>query len=639
MLAGATQKNRIAQLTTPLGPDKLLLTSFNAVEELSRPFEIRIEAESADANLDFDAALGRNCAIRFVTQTNKTRHFSGILVEATWTGTILDRHEYELVLRPWLWLLTQASENRIFQMMSVVEVLQKVFTDIGFTNVELKLQESYPKFEYCVQYNESHFAFVSRLMERCGIYYYFKHESDKHILVLADAKGSHTAIPDLPRCRFLPNGDRLRDQEENLSRWHVGRVFRTGRVTVNAFDFDKPNANLHHSQSQPGGHQHDSLELYENIEKYKHGQEEDLGQKYAKALLHSRQSQDRRRTAEGDAPSLFPGGLVTIDGQLNQAEKKEYLVVSASHAFVGEAYASGYGAGTDNSYQGRYVLQPSDRPYKAPIVTPWPKMSGPQTATVTGPKGEEIHTDKHGRVKVQFHWDRQGKRDEKSSRWVRVAQMHSGKGWGSLVLPRIGMEVVVEFIEGDPDRPLIVGTVYNGDNPVPYGQPANKTQSGIKTRSSKNGGEGDYNEFMFEDKKGSEFVRLHAEKDYNVTIEDRETKVVKGKNKGEHGDAKKLGGPDDNDARVTTIEKGDDNLIIKVGNQKLHVGNDQGAYVIGHSQLEAKKSITFICGGSKIEMLPTKITITTDALEMKDKVSKHESTMSMVKKSPKIELN
>jgi type VI secretion system secreted protein VgrG len=619
----------MAELETPLGRDKLLLTSFTVNEQLGEPFEIRIEAISADENLDFNAALGKPCSIRFQTSANKKRMFSGILVEAAWSGPRDHGHAYEVILRPWFWLLHHAADSRIFQQMTVIEIIEKVFTDAGFRDFQNDTKESYKKLDYCVQYRESHFNFASRLMEEFGIYYYFKHTKEKHVLVMADGKSCHTPIPDLPECRFLQPGEQMRDEEETLSSWTAGRQFHTGKVTINAFDFDKPGANLRHDQAQPGGYQHDSLEFSEYPEKYKQGEEGDLGKKFAAAVLHSRQGQDRRRSAEGDAPSLYPGGLTKIVKHPTQGENKEYLVVAVSHAFVGEAFRSGAGGGGDNSYRGNYVLQQSDRPFKTPLATPRPVVAGPQTATVVGPEGEEIHTDKHGRIKVKFHWDRSAEKNEKASRWVRVAQVWSGKAWGGVYIPRIGMEVVVEFIEGDPDRPLVVGTVYNGSNTPPNELPANKTQSGIKSRSTKGAGPANYNEFLFEDKKGSEFVRMHAEKDLTITVEDAETRVVKGKNKKDVGET----------TRETTIEKGDDVQTVKTGDRLVKIGRDWTVDVGRDVLIKAESSITLKCGESTIVMKPATITIKTPSLSISTDNTKIEATMQIEEKAALIKLN
>jgi type VI secretion system secreted protein VgrG len=607
MSSKPTQADRIAELVTRLGTDKLVLSSFEVTEELSKPFEIRVECLSTDQNIDFNPALGQKAHIRYNTIGKAKRYFSGMLVEASWFGEREAMSSYQIVLRPWFWLLTQASDCRIFQNKTPLQIIEDVFKKSGFTDFEIKTTENYKAIDYYVQYRETNFDFVCRTMETFGIYYYFKHSADNHIMVLADAKSSHQPIPSLPKCRFIGMGERTRDTEETLSSWLSGRMFRTGKVTVKAFDFDKPSANLTADHTSGGGYAHDTLEVYDYPEKYKQGEESDLGQKYAKARLQAAQSLDKRRHAAGDAASLFPGGLTTLEKHPMDSENKEYLVVAATHSFVAESYRSGSSSASGDSYSGHYTLQLSDRPFRALIETPKPVIYGPQTAVVVGPKGEEIYTDKHGRIKVQFHWDRQGKNDDKSSRWIRVSQTHSGKGWGGVYLPRIGMEVVVEFIEGDPDRPLVVGTVYNGDNKMPYDMPTNKTQAGMKTRSSKGGGEANYNEFVFEDKKGSEFVRFHAEKDMDYTVEDKETRTVKGKNKKAAGET----------TRATVIEKGDDILTVKTGDQHVTIGRDQIIDVAENITMKAGTSITLKVGLSTITMTKSSITIKSPTITVK----------------------
>jgi type VI secretion system secreted protein VgrG len=607
MSSKPTQADRIAELVTRLGTDKLVLSSFEVTEELSKPFEIRVECLSTDQNIDFNPALGQKAHIRYNTIGKAKRYFSGMLVEASWFGEREAMSSYQIVLRPWFWLLTQASDCRIFQNKTPLQIIEDVFKKSGFTDFEIKTTENYKAIDYYVQYRETNFDFVCRTMETFGIYYYFKHSADNHIMVLADAKSSHQPIPSLPKCRFIGMGERTRDTEETLSSWLSGRMFRTGKVTVKAFDFDKPSANLTADHTSGGGYAHDTLEVYDYPEKYKQGEESDLGQKYAKARLQAAQSLDKRRHAAGDAASLFPGGLTTLEKHPMDSENKEYLVVAATHSFVAESYRSGSSSASGDSYSGHYTLQLSDRPFRAPIETPKPVIYGPQTAVVVGPKGEEIYTDKHGRIKVQFHWDRQGKNDDKSSRWIRVSQTHSGKGWGGVYLPRIGMEVVVEFIEGDPDRPLVVGTVYNGDNKMPYDMPTNKTQAGMKTRSSKGGGEANYNEFVFEDKKGSEFVRFHAEKDMDYTVEDKETRTVKGKNKKAAGET----------TRATVIERGDDILTVKTGDQHVTIGRDQIIDVAENIIMKAGTSITLKVGLSTITMTKSSITIKSPTITVK----------------------
>jgi type VI secretion system secreted protein VgrG len=624
------QQNRIAELSTPLGTDKLVLNGFTAIEHINQCYEIKIDCMSVEENIDFNKALGLHCCIRFTALKGTYRYFSGRLAEATWVGWKDDLFTYQIVLRPWLWLLKHTTDCRIFQNLSVPEIIKKVFDKAGFNDYELKLNDTYKPLEYCVQFQETHFDFVCRLMEQYGIFYFFTHEAGKHTLVLADGKGSLNVIPTLPNFRFWAAGkDQRRRDEEFVTEWFSGRAFRTGKVTVNAFDFAKPSSNLKTDKSSPGGYAHGSLEVYHYPEKYKQGQESDLGQKFASARLLSVQAEDRRRTAIGDVPSMYPGGLTSLVKHPTGSENKEYLVIAATHSFIDEAYRSGRHRATGDSYSGSYELQPSDRPYKAPLVTPTPKMRGPQTATVVGPSGEEIYTDEHGRVKLKFHWDRESSGDEKSSRWVRVAQIWSGKKWGGIVIPRIGMEVIVDFLEGDPDRPIVVGTVYNGDNKPPYELPANKTQAGMKSRSSKGGGDSNYNELVFEDKKDSELIRMHAEKDLDVTVEDGETRTIKAKNRGGPGEV----------SRKTTVEKGDDNVEVKNGDNNVKVSRHQKIKVGETIEIEAGTKITLKVGSSKIEMTTAQIKIETQNLQLKAMTTTIDSTTSLIEKSAIIKLN
>ena len=623
MSANPTQTHRIAELTTPLGKDKLLLNSFHAIERLSMPFEITIQANSIDRDIDFNQLLGKNCGIRQTTVAKKTRYFNGVLVQASWFGERGGLFAYELTLRPWLWLLTQTTDCRIFQNKSVVDIIKEVFSKAGFNDFETKLIETYKPIEYCVQYRETHFEFVCRLMERFGIYYFFKHDESKHTMVLADAKNSHQPIPALPECAFVGMGERTRDNQEYVKQWLSGRKFRTGKVVINAFDFAKPTANMKANKASPGGYAHDSLELYDYPEKYKSGEEGDQGVSFANARLQALQGEDRRRFANGEAPSMFPGGLTKLVKHPLKQENEQYLVVSAEHSYVAEQYASGSSgsASSGASYTGRYELQLSERPFKAPQITPHPIVYGPQTAIVVGPSGEEIYTDEHGRVKLKFHWDRESPGDEKSSRWVRVGQIWSGKKWGGIVIPRIGMEVIVEFIEGDPDRPIVVGAVYNGDNTPPFKLPDNKTQSGVKTRSTKGAGENNYNELVFEDKKGDELVRFHAEKDLDATIEDHEKRLIKGKNKSKIGET----------TRETEIERGDDILKI-AGDNKINIGNDQIVQIDNDQKIKADNNILIEAGNQLVlKVGSSTITMKEGQIEIKATKIVTDSTMTEMK--------
>lgn len=633
------QDTRVAELTTPLGENRLVLLRFDGSEGLGELFDLRVDCASETPILDLSPLLGKESTVRLYTIADKTRYFSGIVVEAALTGAETQMYQYRLTLRPWTWLLSQATDSRIFQNKSVVDIIKEVFDTAGFSGQYdvTGLSESYKALEYCVQYRESHLDFVLRLMEQFGIYYYFKHESGKHTMMLADSVSAHKPVPDLPSADLIGMGERTRDDKEHFRGWHFERSFHTGKVTTKAYDFANPDADMKYEKSNGGGYAHDDFEMFHYPHKYKDGEKEDVAQKFAKATLESRQALDQRRYAEGNAPSLFPGGLVRLEKSKLASENADYLVVGARHSVVTQSYRSGGGAGPDEAYSGSYVLQPKDRQFRSPQVTPRPVVHGPQTALVVGPDGEEIYTDKYGRVKLQFHWDRQGKSDDKSSRWVRVAHAWSGKEWGSLYIPRVGMEAVVEFIEGDPDRPLVVGTVYNEKNMPPVDLPANKTQRGLKTRSSKGGNPETYNEFFFEDKKDVEFVRFHAEKDFLATVEDTEQRTIKGKKRSGPGDA----------ARNANIETGDDVLAVGNGDRnvtisrhhKMDVGNNQTIEVGQNITIEAGVQLVLKVGASKITMTTSSIKIETPNLSTDAPITNINATVSLDATGGIIKLN
>ena len=522
MSAGLLQDQRIASLNTPLGKDVLALTGFEATEGLSELFEFRVDALSKDENIDFNKAIGRNCSVKFKSYKGAERVFNGVLVAAQWTGVKDVHYAYRLVFRPWLWLLSHTGDSKIHVKKTAPDIIKQVFSDAEFRDFRESLTASYPTIEYCVQYRESDLDFVCRLMEEFGIYYYFEHTNDKHTLVLADSKSSHKAVPG-GTVPYVPLEERDRRDREHFYHWTSERKFQTGKVTLRDYDQLRPSAEMTSEAQASEGYNKANLEIYDYPGKYPRGgpterKKTSDGDKFAKVRLEAAQARDHRRHAAGDAISLYPGGLVNLDKHPTGSENVQYLIVRASHSFAAEAYRSG--GGSDEVYTGNYELLGSDRPFRAPLTTPKPIIHGPQTAKVVGQQGEEIDVDEHGRITVQFHWDR----DKKPSRRVRVAQVWSGKTWGGQHIPRIGQEVVVTFIEGDPDRPLVVGTVYNDEFRYPYKLPDNKTQSGLKSDSTKGGG--GYNEIKYEDKKGSEKIEVHAQKDLDTVVENNETRKI-----------------------------------------------------------------------------------------------------------------
>jgi len=512
------QAQRQGQLKTPLGESKLALARFSAVEALSELFEANVEAVSHDANLDFAPLLGKSATVSLKTVDGGERHFNGIVVEARWLGARQDNYAYTLVLRPWLWLLTRASDCRIFDNKDAKEIVKQVFTDRGFSDFRDATTQTPPKLEYCVQYRETDFAFVSRLMEEYGIYYFFEHEDGKHTLVLADAKASHQPVPGMSELKFVPVEDAGRQQLQFVDSWSRGRLVETGRYVLNDYDYNKPKANLLAEHEDSGGYEHDKMELFDYNGDYSDKGE---GEKLATVKIQARQSLDDRRRASGQAPSLAPGALTKLSKYADGGENVEYLITRAEHTFAAQDYRSG-GRGEPRAYTGKYELTPSSRPFRAPLATRKPVVAGWQSALVVGKDGEEIDVDKMGRVTVQFYWDRK----KKASRRVRVAQIWAGSHRGALFTPRIGDEVLIAYEDGDPDRPLVVGSAYNGVNTVPADLPSKKTRSGWLTRSSK-GGDG-YHMLLFDDTAGDEHVKLRSQKELMFKALGNETRDIKG---------------------------------------------------------------------------------------------------------------
>jgi type VI secretion system secreted protein VgrG len=593
-----SQRHRIAALETPLGSDVLVLKRLEAVEGLSELFEYRIDALSTKQDIPFAPIIGQNCCIQFKSY-NGERFFNGKLVEAQWVGKTEHRHfAYRLVLRPWLWLLSHQANCRIFENKNAPDVISEVFKQAGFqAPFEKELSRQYPVMEYCVQYRETDLAFVSRLMEHFGIFTYFKHTRSEHTLVMTDANSCLKPIAGAAKIPFISIAEKHHTVEEHIYQWTKERRFRTSKVVLKEYDFLKPSANLVCEDQADEGY-NPKLELYEYPGKYPReepdkAKERAHGDRLAKVRLEAEQAIDQRRRCTGDAALLYPGGLFTLTG--HDTDDGKYAVVRASHSIEIEHYRSSASTERRERYHGHYELLRSDRQFRAPLVTPKPLIHGPQTAKVIGLKGEEIDVDKHGRIKLRFHWDRKGK-DDKLARRVRVAQIWSGKNWGGQVIPRIGQEVVVEFLDGDPDRPLVVGTVYNEEYRYPYEMPDKKTMSGVKSESTKDGA-GGFNEFHFEDKKGSEKVYKRAEKDYQLLVRNTETRDI-----GEIYDKK---GP----SRKATLKHGNDEVYVEDGHQTVDVSDT--------ILIKAGKKITLKVGDTTIVLTPSSIKLKSTKIDVK----------------------
>jgi type VI secretion system secreted protein VgrG len=522
-MAKVTQKDRPIAVSSPLGDDVLLFRAMTANEQLGHLFQFDLDLLSEDDQINIPDILGQNLTVRLALPGDETRYFNGVVSRFSHLGSEGKLAHYQATVRPWLWFLTRTADCRIFQEMTVPDIIKEVFREHGFTDFEEELSATYRTWTYCVQYRETDFNFVSRLMEQEGIYYYFKHEESKHVLVLADSIGAHDAFPGYEEIPFFPEvDDKASEDRDRFFEWSLAQEVQPGSCASNDFDFEKPKADLAALAAISREHTQAEFEVYDYPGEYS---ETSDGDEYVRSRIEELHARYEQVQGSANARGLAAGALFTLTDCPREDQNREYLITSAQHNLELDAYGTGGGGGGE-LYSCTLTAIASSQQYRSPRTSQKPAVQGPQTAIVVGKSGEEIWTDKYGRVKVQFHWDRYGKADENSSCWVRVASVWAGKNWGGVQIPRIGQEVIVEFLEGDPDRPIITGRVYNADNMPPYDLPANQTQSGMKSRSSKEGSGENFNEIRFEDLKGEEEVYIHAEKDHIQITENDRTETV-----------------------------------------------------------------------------------------------------------------
>ncbi len=562
-----TQTERQIAVSSPLGEDVLLLHRMTGNEQLGRLFEFQLDLLSTDEQIAIEDVLAQNLTVSLRLPNDEIRYFNGFVSRFSHVGAMGRYAAYQATLRPWLWFLTRTADCRIFQEQTVPDIIKGIFREYGFTDFDEALSGSYRTWGYCVQYRETDFNFVSRLMEQEGIYYYFRHEDGKHTLVLADSYSAHELIPGYERIPYFPPDESAVRERDHISQWDVSQEVQPGVYSLTDFDFEVPKKNLHVKRSITRPHARPDFEIYDYPGEYVKSGDGDV---YVRTRIEELQAQYELTRGEANARGLVPGGLFELTDYPREDQNREYLIVSASYELQSDVFESGPSSGQGQAYACSISAIDSHTPYRPPRITPKPVIQGPQTAIVVGPAGEEIWPDKYSRVKVQFHWDREGQRDENSSCWVRVAQLWAGKTWGGIHIPRIGQEVIVEFLEGDPDRPIITGRVYNADEMPPYELPANKTQSGIKSRSTKGGSGENFNEFRFEDKKGAEQVYLHAEKNYDIVVENDETHSVG------HDRAKTIGNDETTDVGHDRTESVGNDEKITIGNDRTEaVGNNE----------------------------------------------------------------
>lgn len=522
-----TQANRLIAFDTPLGEDVLLLQGFSGHEGLSRLFAFQVDLLTEDTAIACHQLVGQRVTLRIGLADESQRSINGFVSRFTQRGCDARFTYYRAEVVPWLWFLTQTADCRIFQNMTIPEIIMQVFTDLGFRDVRNALEGSFEPRDYCVQYRETDFNFVSRLMEHAGIFYFFEHTPERHTLVLANSPTVHLPCPGQEYARYDYSAGAVL-AEDVMSTWQLEQELRPGKYALADYNFETPTTSLmaHVTSTVRVGSNGTSNAAYEIYDYPGTYQQKGQGEELVRLRIEEEETSHLVASGSSTCRAFLPGYRFDLLDHPSPEMNQPYVLTEVQHlATMGGSYLGATAQGAE-SYTNQVTCIPYGVPFRPPRVTLKPTVQGPQTAVVVGKAGEEIWTDKYGRVKVQFHWDRQGKHDENSSCWIRVSHPWAGKGWGAISIPRLGQEVIVDFLEGDPDQPIITGRVYNAMQMPPYALPAQQTQSGVKSRSTKGGTPDNFNELRFEDQAGSEEIFLHAEKDWNIRVKNAETETV-----------------------------------------------------------------------------------------------------------------
>ncbi len=582
-------------------------------EALSELFDYRVELLSEDDGIRLEVILGTPLTLAMDLQGGATRYFHGHVVQFVYAGTEGSFACYHARVRPWLWFLSTTADCRIFQDLTVQEIIEQVFAKYPIASYRFKLNEKHRTRDYCVQYNESDLNFVQRLCEDEGIFFFFEHKDGEHKLILADNKEAYLKRDGYAEVPFYPRDDQSRRERDHLYDWRRVLDIRPGQFSQTSFDFEKPRSDLATRRAAPLPHVLADGEVYCYPACYV---DVDQGNQLAQIRLEEQQASHRRMRGAGTVAGLGCGQTFSLVNFPRKDQNDKYLVLSVEHEIWADGYRSHSSGGEEEPYLCTIEVQPSAVPFRPPLVTPKPMMAGVETAVVTGPAEEEIWTDKYGRVKVRFPWDRLGANDENSSCWIRVSQAWAGSGFGSIHIPRTGQEVLVEFLQGDIDRPIITGRVYDGSNMPPYDLPGKATQSGIKSDSSKGGGGS--NELQFEDKKGEERIYFHAQKDLAAAVENDESHTV-GNDRTttiDHDD--RLTVKNDRAADVLegtdtlTVHKGDRNVTVSAGQATLTVATKNREVSVPKATYKLDAKTVEISGADEIKLVVGANSITID---------------------------
>jgi type VI secretion system secreted protein VgrG len=538
---------RAMEIATPLGDDVLLFHGLHAREEMGRLNEYQLDLLSPKADINLDDILGKNVTVKLALPDDRTRYFNGYVTRFSQGGTFGRYNRYFAVVRPWLWFLTRTADCRIFQEMTVPDIVKKVFGDHTTADFKLELTGTYRKWNYCVQYRETDFNFVSRLMEEEGIYYYVRHTDGHNTVVLTDSTSKHAASAGYEKIPFVAPERLVKPELEHISSWDFSREIQPGIYVHDDYDLERPSVELKTRKVLSRTYAPSDYEVYDYPGHYV--QKPD-GEQYAGVRIDELGSQFETAQAVTNAKGVAVGSLFTLDACPREDQNREHLILAAAYDLEFSDYeAMPEGGGT--GYRCSFVAMSSQQQFRPRRATPKPFVQGPQTAVVVGPAGDEIYTDKYGRVKVQFHWDRYGKKDQNSSCWIRVSHPWAGKSWGAVATPRIGQEVIVDFLEGDPDQPIITGRVYNAENQPPFGFPAGAVLSGVKSNTHKGSGN---NELSMDDTAGKERVFIHGQYNMDTVIEHDQTSTI-------------------HNCRTDKVDVDDSETVG--GNQKQHVVKNQ----------------------------------------------------------------
>ncbi|RCX01456.1 MULTISPECIES: type VI secretion system Vgr family protein [Kosakonia] len=514
-------QNRITA-TLPVGG--LLFWKLAGREALSESFTLALTVLGTDARADRSKLLGQSATINIPTQGTGTRYINGKITRVAVSAVELSGTRYavyQLTVEPDLWPMKRDRNLRIFQGQTAPQIVKTLLGEYQ-VNVEDKLTGSYRTWDYCVQYQESSLDFISRLMELEGIAYHFRHEADRHVLVLTDAATEHQPFSGYETIPYHQTPSGGSTDEEGISQWALEDSVTPGIYSLDDYDFRKPNAWLFQARQNPASPQPGSIDVYDWPGRFvEHGH----GEYYARIRQERWQVEHQQIQGTATAVGVAPGNTFALYNAPFFSDNGEYLTTEANYFFEENRYASGSDGETVHRID--FTVIPSSVVFRPAAVTAWPKTYGPQTAKVVGPQGESIWTDKYGRVKVKFHWDRLAKGDDTSSCWVRVSSAWAGQGFGGVQIPRVGDEVVIDFINGDPDRPIVTGRVYNESSMPPWTLPDDSTRMGFMTRS-KDGSKDNASYLFFEDRAGSEAVELHSEKDMKVSVENDKTVNIDG---------------------------------------------------------------------------------------------------------------